>query len=184
MLNIVWPIFIIISIIYSIFLGNLDNLNQSIFESTSTAVNLCLTLIGTMCLWSGIMKIASETSFSKKITNFLRPFMKILFPNLKRESKLYNEISMNMVANILGLGNAATPLGIKAMNTMQKENANKEILTNDMAVFYCFKYGVNTDYSNYCYSNKKLTRFTKSGKYYSTSVGSNYMCGNSWNNCY
>ena len=135
MLNIVWPIFIIISIIYSIFLGNLDNLNQSIFESTSTAVNLCLTLIGTMCLWSGIMKIASETSFSKKITNFLRPFMKILFPNLKRESKLYNEISMNMVANILGLGNAATPLGIKAMNTMQKENANKEILTNDMAGF-------------------------------------------------
>lgn len=135
MLNIVWPFFLIISILYAIFIGNLENLNQSIFESTSTAVNLCLTLIGTMCLWSGIMKIASETSFSKRITNFLRPFMKILFPKLKKDSQLYKEISMNMVANILGLGNAATPLGLKAMNTMQEENTNKNILTDDMAIF-------------------------------------------------
>lgn len=110
MLNIVWPVFIIISIIYSICFGNLENLNNSIFESTSSAVNLCITLIGTMCLWSGIMKIASETSFAQKITSFLRPLMKVLFPKIKKESKLYQEISMNMVANILGLGNAATPL--------------------------------------------------------------------------
>ena len=67
MLNIVWPIFIIIiSILYAICFGNLENLNNSIFESTASAVNLCITLIGTMCLWSGIMKIASETSFAEK----------------------------------------------------------------------------------------------------------------------
>ena len=110
MLNIVWPIFIIISIIFSIFSGNLSELNNSIFESTNTAVNLSLTLVGTMCLWNGIMQIASETSIMDKITKILRPIMKFLFPKFKRSSNIYNEISMNMVANILGLGNAATPL--------------------------------------------------------------------------
>ena len=135
MLNIVWPVFIIISILYAICFGNLENLNNSIFESTASAVNLCITLIGTMCLWSGIMKIASETSFTEKITKILRPVMKILFPKMKKDSKLYKEISMNMVANILGLGNAATPLGLKAMKSMQKENKNKNVLSNSMAMF-------------------------------------------------
>lgn len=110
MLNIVWPGFIIISIIFAILSGNLRELNNSIFESTNTAVNLCVTLVGTMCLWSGIMKIASKTSAMQKITNILTPIMRLLFPNFKKGSDIYQEISMNMVANILGLGNAATPL--------------------------------------------------------------------------
>ena len=110
MLNIVWPAFIIISIIFAILSGNIKELNSSIFESTSTAVSLCITLVGTMCLWNGIMQIASKTSAMQKITKFLRPIMKLLFPNLKKDSNIYQEISMNMVANILGLGNAATPL--------------------------------------------------------------------------
>lgn len=109
-LNIVWPAFIIISIIFAFFNGNIKELNNSIFESTNTAVNLCITLVGTMCLWNGIMQIAKETSAMQKITKILRPIMKILFPNLKKNSDIYQEISMNMVANILGLGNAATPL--------------------------------------------------------------------------
>ncbi len=110
MLNIVWPIFLILSFVYAILSGNLNKVNQSIFDSTNTAIQLCITLLGTMCLWSGIMKIASETSVMKKITKFLEPIMKILFPNVKKDGKTYKEISMNMVANILGLGNAATPL--------------------------------------------------------------------------
>lgn len=114
MLNTIWPIFLIISIIFSIFSGNLQNLNKSILESSSTAVNLCITLLGTMCLWSGIMKIASKTSVMKKITHILNPIMKFLFPKIKKDSKVYQEISMNMVANILGLGNAATPLRIES----------------------------------------------------------------------
>lgn len=135
MLNIVWPFFLIISIIFAIFFGNLKELNNSIFESTNTAINLCITLLGTMCLWNGIMQIASKTSAMKKITNWLRPIMKFLFPKLEKEDKVYQDISMNMVANILGLGNAATPLGIKAMNSMQEKNKNKKVLTNDMATF-------------------------------------------------
>ncbi len=110
MLNIVWPIFIIISIVFAIFTGNIKELNNSIFESTSSAVNLCITLLGTMCLWNGIMQIASKTSAMEKITKFLSPIMKLLFPKLKKNSNIYQEISMNVVANVLGLGNAATPL--------------------------------------------------------------------------
>ena len=110
MLNILWPIFIIISITFAILSGNLKELNKSIFESANSAVSLCITLLGTMCLWNGIMQIASKTSAMKKITNFLKPVIKILFPKIKKNTKIYEEISMNMVANILGLGNAATPL--------------------------------------------------------------------------
>ena len=110
MLNIVWPVFIIISIIFAILSGNIKELNNSIFESTNTAVNLCITLVGTMCLWNGIMQIAGKTSAMQKITKILSPIMKLLFPKLKKDSNIYQEISMNMVANILGLGNAATPL--------------------------------------------------------------------------
>ena len=114
MLNIVWPFFLIISVIYAIFTGKLSDLNASIFQSTTTVVNLCLTLVGTMCLWSGIMKIAVNTSFINSVTNLLKPIMKLLFPKIKKESKVYNEISMNIVANVLGLGNAATPLRYKS----------------------------------------------------------------------
>lgn len=114
MLNVLWPIFLIISIIFAIISGNLKELNNSIFESTNSAVSLCITLVGTMCLWNGIMQIAGKTSAMKKITNFLKPLMKMLFPNLNKNSKIYQEISMNVVANILGLGNAATPLRYKS----------------------------------------------------------------------
>ena len=114
MLNVLWPIFLIISIIFAIISGNLKELNNSVFESTNSAVSLCITLVGTMCLWNGIMQIAGKTSAMKKITNFLKPLVKMLFPNLNKNSKIYQEISMNVVANILGLGNAATPLRYKS----------------------------------------------------------------------
>ena len=133
-LNTVWPIFIILSFMFAILFGRIDVLNQSIFSSTEEAVNLCITLLGTMCLWNGIMKIASETSIIKKMTTLLNPVVNRLFPELKNDEKIKKEISMNMVANILGLGNAATPLGIKAMKSMQEKNQNKNVLTNSMAM--------------------------------------------------
>ena len=121
MLNVLWPIFLIISIIFAIISGNLKELNNSVFESTNSAVSLCITLVGTMCLWNGIMQIAGKTSAMKKITNFLKPLMKMLFPNLNKNSKIYQEISMNVVANILGLGNAATPLRNKSNEIHARE---------------------------------------------------------------
>lgn len=135
MLNILWPIFIIISFGYAIFSGNLDKLNESIFSSTSESVNLCINLLGTICLWNGIMQIAKKTSIIDKLTNMLKPLLKFLFPEIKQDSEVQKEISMNMIANILGLGNAATPLGLKAMKSLQKENLKKDTLTNSMITF-------------------------------------------------
>ena len=135
MLNIIWPIFIIISYIYAIFTGKVSQINNSVFDSCESAVQLSITFLGTMCLWSGIMQIAKKTTLIGKLTNFLNPIMKILFPDIKKDDPVHKEISMNMVANMLGLGNAATPLGLKAMKTMQKENPKKDTLTNSMAMF-------------------------------------------------
>ena len=132
MLNLVWPIFIIISFSYAIFTGNLANLNTSIFESVESAVNLTITMLGTMCLWSGIINVAVNTNIMKLINKLLKPIIRFLFPEIKENRKAQDEISMNMIANILGLGNAATPLGLKAMETLQKENKNKKQLSNSM----------------------------------------------------
>lgn len=132
MLNILWPVFIIISIIYAIFSGNLDSLNKSIFESTESAVSLTLTLIGMTCLWSGIMEIASNTNILNCLTKALNPIVRKIFPDIMLSNKSYDNIIMNIVANILGLGNAATPLGLKAMNELQNENKDKETLSDNM----------------------------------------------------
>ena len=132
MLNLVWPIFIIISFSYAIFSGNLQNLNSSIFDSMESAVNLSITMLGTMCLWSGIINVATNTNIMKILNKLLQPIIRFLFPEIKENKKAQNEISMNMIANILGLGNAATPLGLKAMETLQEENKNKEELSNSM----------------------------------------------------
>ena len=132
MLNLVWPIFIIISFSYAIFSGNLQNLNSSIFDSVEDAVNLSITMLGTMCLWSGIINVAANTNIMKMMNKMLKPIIRFLFPEIRENKKAQNEISMNMVANILGLGNAATPLGLKAMESLQEENKNKEELSNSM----------------------------------------------------
>ena len=135
MLNIIWPVFIIISFGYAIVVGNLENVNKSIFDSAESAVELSIAFLGTMCLWNGLMKIVQETTLIDKLTKLLNPAMRFLFPELKKTSKANKEMSMNIIANILGLGNAATPLGIRAMNELQKENDDKNILSNTMIMF-------------------------------------------------
>lgn len=135
MLNFIWPILIIISYIYAIFCGNVTNINNSIFGYTEVAVELFLTLLGTMTLWSGIIEIALNTKLIGRITKLLNPIISFLFPENKNDKKVRKEISMNITANLLGIGNAATPLGLKAMKSMQEKNNDKERLTNDMATF-------------------------------------------------
>ncbi len=135
MLNILWPVFIILSFVYALISGRVNEVNNGIFESLSDAVELSMTFLGTICLWNGIMEIMKKTTLIKKLTNLLKPFVNFLFPDLKRNEIAKQEISMNMIANILGLGNAATPLGLKAMKTMQKENSRKDTLSNAMMMF-------------------------------------------------
>lgn len=134
MLNKIWPVFLIISFIYAIFSGKLPEVNNSIFESTSSAIELCLTLVGTMCLWCGMIKIVMNTSAVEKLIKILKPILRKLFPDIGEEDEAHKEISMNIIANLLGLGNAATPLGLKAMKSLQKANNNKRELSNSMAI--------------------------------------------------
>lgn len=135
MLNIIWPIFIIISYIFAIITGNADKVNNAVFSYTETAVKLTITLFGTMCLWNGLMEIASNTKLINTINKILNPIINFLFPESRNDKKIHEEISMNITANMLGLGNAATPLGLKAMKSMQEKNKNKDRLTDDMATF-------------------------------------------------
>lgn len=135
MLNKIWPIFIIIAIIYAFFSGNLEKVNSGIFESAKNAVELSIVFLGTISLWNGLMNIAYKSSLINKIVKLLNPIIKTLFPEIKNNEKINKEISMNIVANILGLGNAATPIGINAMNSMQEINTRKDTLSNSMMMF-------------------------------------------------
>ena len=135
MLNKIWPVFIIISFVYAIIFGNIEKLNNGIFESTKSAVELCLTFLGTITLWNGIMQIAYKSRLVNNLVKILNHFLNKLFQEIKNNQKIKKEISMNIIANIFGLGNAATPLGIKAMTSMQDVNTEKNTLSNSMMMF-------------------------------------------------
>lgn len=135
MLNKLWSSFILISIIYSFFSGNLESLNNELFKSIDSTITVCIQLLGTICFWNGIMSIATKTSFINIITKIFRPLMKVLFPKLNKESKVYKDISMNITSNLLGLGNAATPLGISAIKELDKQNNKKNELSKEMKLF-------------------------------------------------
>lgn len=135
MLNKIWPLFILISFIFAVTTGNIDSFNNSIFSSSEQAVELIIKLFGTMCLWNGLMKIVQETTLIKRLSDMIGPIMKFLFPKINKEDQEYKEITINIIANLLGIGNAATPLGLKAMQTMQEKNPNKERITDSMAMF-------------------------------------------------
>lgn len=135
MLNLIWPIFIIISCAYGIFTGRVNEINSSIFASAEDAVQLTITFFGTICLWNGVMQIASDTSLIKKLTKILTPIISFLFPDINPREESFKQITMNIVANLLGLGNAATPIGLMAMKKMQKENQKKDTLSNAMIMF-------------------------------------------------
>ena len=135
MLNFIWPIFIILSFVYAILNGRVSEVNNSVFDSTKSAVDLSISLLGTTCLWTGIMQIASSTNIVKHLSKLLDPIIKRIFPDIKKEEKVHKEITMNIIANIMGLGNAATPLGLKAMKSMQTKNKDKNKLSNSMCMF-------------------------------------------------
>lgn len=132
MLNKLWPILIILSIIFAVFAGRIDSINEAIFSSSESAVQLTITFVGTMCLWNGIMNVAYKTSLIEKMVKIINPLIICLFPSIKKDKKTKESVSMNIVANILGLGNAATPLGLKAMEDLQEKNNNKNILSDAM----------------------------------------------------
>lgn len=134
MLNKIWTWMLIISFVVSFFTGRVNETAEAIFESSKNAVTMCIGLLGIMCFWSGIMEICKRSKLINGISKLISPLTKILFPGLKSTAAL-GPIILNMVANIMGLANAATPLGIKAMGELQKINKQKDIASNYMCTF-------------------------------------------------
>ncbi len=135
MLNYIWSGLVVLSVICSIFLGNTQDLSKALIDSGASSIKLILTMAGIMCLWSGIMNIAIESGFTNLLSRLFAPLLKPLFPRLRRESDAFKSISMNISANLLGLGNVATPFGLKAMEQLNTLNANSTTASNEMVVF-------------------------------------------------
>ena len=135
MINFIWCFFIIISIIFSILTGNLECVNQSIFSSINDTVHFIINMFGSMCFWCGIIKIISETSLQEKLQKIISPINKKIFKNLDENSTAYENISVNMVTNMLGIGNAATPAGLKAVDELEEINPYEDKLSDEMVMF-------------------------------------------------
>lgn len=135
MINKIWCFFIIISIIFSSINGCLDELNESIFSSINDTTQMVINLFGGMCFWCGIIKIISETSLQEKLKKIINPINKKIFKNLDEKSEAYKFISLNMVTNMLGIGNAATPAGLKAVEELEKDNPYKDKLSDELIMF-------------------------------------------------
>lgn len=134
MINYIWFIMISSGLFVSIINGRGGDITKAITDSTSSTVNFVISLVGIMCLWCGIMKIAEESGLTNKLAKFLSPILKLLFKE-KNNEKVMGPIVMNLTTNILGLGNAATPFGIKAMNELNVVNDKEGVASNDMALF-------------------------------------------------
>lgn len=135
MLNKLWCFFILIAIIFSFIVGSYESVNNAIFNSIENTRDLVLILIFNICFWNGVINIIKNTTLINKIKQILKPLLKFIFPKLDEKSEVFEDISMNVVSNLLGLGNASTPAGLKAMDGLHKENSNKEKLSNEMLLF-------------------------------------------------
>ncbi len=135
MLNYIWSGMILIGFVVGFLNGRLNEVTKAVLDSSRGAIDLSIALLGVLCLWTGVMEIASRTGLVTVIANAIRPVTRLLYPGVPKEHPALASMVMNMVANFLGLGNAATPLGLKAMNELQKLNKNKDTATDDMCMF-------------------------------------------------
>lgn len=125
MVNIIWIFLIIIGIVYGFLTNNLDTINTTIVDSTKVSLDMLLKIFPVVALWMGLMKIAETSKLLEKLSMKLSPFLTKLFPDIPKGHESLSLIASNMIANIFGLGSAATPFGLKAMSSMQKLNKKK-----------------------------------------------------------
>lgn len=139
MLNYLWGGMILIAVVYGTLTGNVKGVGTAAVDSSKEAVELCITMLGVMALWTGLMQIAEASGLIKKFRKAVRPVLRFLFPELPVDAKVNDYIASNMLANILGLGWAATPFGLKAMEELQKINieqeGKKEVASRAMCTF-------------------------------------------------
>ena len=141
MLNYIWFALMAIAVIVAIFTGTPAAVTKAAVDSAKTAVDISLGLIGIMTLWLGIMRVAEKAGLISMLGRALRPISRLLFPDVPPEHPAIGAVIMNFAANMLGLSNAATPLGIKAMEELQELNPNKETASNAMVTFMTLNTG-------------------------------------------
>jgi spore maturation protein A len=134
-MNTVWVLLIAGSVILSILNGRVGEFTKAIFEGAKSAVEVSLFLLGIVALWLGITRIIEESGLIHRLSRGFRIFVSRLFPQVPRDHPALTSITLNLLANLFGLGNAATPLGIKAMQDLQSFNPDKETITFEMMLF-------------------------------------------------
>lgn len=135
MMNYIWAAMMLLAFAAAAWQGNMQALSNAIMAGASDAVSLCIKLLGALCLWGGLMEIAKASGLTKTISRILSPLLRLLFPRYQKDSPAMSAISMNITANLLGLGNAATPLGLTAMRCLQEENPRPGVATDEMVNF-------------------------------------------------
>lgn len=134
MINYIWGVFIILGITYSI-INKDPNLTNNLLTSGKNSIDMILTILPLMCLWMGITKIAQASSLLTLVSKKLSKVVRIIFPEIPKDHPAIGYISSNIVMNMLGLGNAATPFGIKAMEKLKELNKNKDVASRSMITF-------------------------------------------------
>lgn len=135
MMNVIFTVMILFSVICGIVSGKSAEVSDAAINSCVEAVELFLYLIGGMCMWGGLMKVAEKSHLTDKLAAAFRPFAKLIFKELDFNGKAFHAICLNVTANMLGLGNAATPLGIEAMKALETEEKANGTATRNMIVF-------------------------------------------------
>lgn len=135
MINYIWFALIFFGILVGLVSGNGEMISKAIINSSGSTVTFIIELTGIMCFWCGVMKVAENSGLTAKISKILKPLLKCIFKEAAKDEKTLGAIVMNITANMMGLSNAATPFGIKAMEEMDKLNKDKETASNDMALF-------------------------------------------------
>ena len=139
MLNYIWTGMIVVAVIYGVLTGNIGEVGNGAVESAKEAVELCITMLGVMSLWMGLMEVAKTAGVIRKLEHWMKPLIRWLFPNLPEEHSARAHIATNIVANLLGLGWAATPAGLRAMEELAKHPTNgkrpSHVATDEMCTF-------------------------------------------------
>lgn len=135
MLNWLWGGMILIGVIYGAFNGRMAGITNAALDSSREAVSLCITMMGVMSLWVGLMKIAESAGIIKGLSARMKPILRFLFPEVPDDHPAQKHMAVNMIANVLGLGWAATPAGLRAMEELQKLNHGSTLASNAMCSF-------------------------------------------------
>lgn len=134
-MNKIWGVFIIVGILFSLLTGNIETINNEFINSPGEILSIFLSMIPLMILWSGIMNIAKDAGLLDKIANFLTPLFRIIFPDIPKGHESLGYIASNLTINMLGIHNASTPFGLKAMKSLNELNKDKKTASRSMITF-------------------------------------------------